>query len=48
LASPTPAPAARTTVDIRIANGTVTPTNGQASASVGKPIALQVTSDTAD
>lgn len=43
-----PAPSDRTTVDITIANGTVTPTNGQASASVGKPIVLQVSSDTAD
>ncbi|BBY31535.1 hypothetical protein [Mycolicibacterium sediminis] len=43
-----PAPTDRTTVDITIANGTVTPTNGQVSASAGKPIVLQVASDTAD
>lgn len=43
-----PAPADRTTVDITIAEGSVTPTNGLATASVGKPIILQVASDTAD
>ncbi|WP_237568694.1 hypothetical protein [Mycolicibacterium lacusdiani] len=48
LAPPTPAPADRTTVDISIANGAVTPTNGQTTASVGMPIVLQVASDTAD
>lgn len=47
-APPTPATADLTTVDITIANGAVTPTNGQATASVGKPIVLQVASDTAD
>lgn len=47
-APPTPATLDRTTVDVTIANGAVTPTNGQATASVGKPIVLQVASDTAD
>ncbi len=35
-------------VEVLIAGGTVTPTNGQAQATVGKPIVLQVTSDVAD
>ena len=37
-----------TVVEVLIAGGTVTPTNGQAQATVGKPIVLQVTSDVAD
>lgn len=37
-----------TLVVVSIAGGTVTPTNGQAQATVGKPIVLQVTSDDAD
>ncbi|WP_275571258.1 hypothetical protein [Mycolicibacterium vanbaalenii] len=45
-----PAPPATdgTVVEVLIAGGTVTPTNGQAQATVGKPIVLQVTSDVAD
>ncbi|MEW5811612.1 MAG: hypothetical protein AB1925_19415 [Actinomycetota bacterium] len=37
-----------TVVEVSIAGGTVTPTNGQARATVGKPIVLKVTSDVAD
>ncbi|WP_137146064.1 hypothetical protein [Mycolicibacterium sp. CR10] len=37
-----------TVVEVSIAGGTVTPTNGQAQGTVGKPIVLQVTSDVAD
>lgn len=37
-----------TIVDINIAGGIVTPTNGQAQGTVGKPIVLKVDSDVAD
>ena len=45
-----PAPPATdgTVVEVLIAGGTVTPTNGQAQATVGKPLVLLVTSDVAD
>lgn len=39
---------ARLTVNITIADGTLTPTNAQLSAQVGQPIVLQVSSDAAD
>lgn len=48
-AAPSSAPPADgTIVDIQIAAGVVTPTNGQAEATVGKPIVFQVDSDVAD
>ncbi|MDO3634700.1 hypothetical protein [Mycolicibacterium arseniciresistens] len=50
-ASPAPSPSIpddATTVDINIAGGVVTPTNGQAQGVVGKPIVLKVSSDVAD
>lgn len=37
-----------TVVDIAISSGTVTPTNGQAQGSVGRPIVLRVSSDVTD
>ncbi|WP_163739103.1 hypothetical protein [Mycobacterium gallinarum] len=37
-----------TIVDIDIAGGIVTPTNGQAQGTVGKPIVLKVDSDVSD
>ncbi|MDV3131361.1 hypothetical protein [Mycobacterium sp. 29Ha] len=37
-----------TIVDINIAGGIVTPTNGQAQGNVGKPIVLKVDSDVSD
>jgi len=37
-----------TVVDIEIAGGAVTPTNGQVQGNVGKPIVLAVSSDVAD
>lgn len=37
-----------TVVDINIAGGTVTPTNGQAQGAVGKPVILRVSSDVSD
>lgn len=43
-----PAPPAGTVVDITLANGTVTPTNGRVDAAVGEPIVLNVSSDAAD
>lgn len=46
-ASTTPASASRT-VDIRIANGTVSPANTRTEAEVGERIMLRVDSDTAD
>lgn len=47
--APTASPSTdATVVDIRIAGGTVTPSNGQAQGVVGKPIILTVDSDTAD
>lgn len=46
-ASTTPASASRT-VDIRIANGTVSPANTRTEAEVGERIVLRVDSDTAD
>ncbi|MGV9678284.1 hypothetical protein ACWDSJ_23660 [Nocardia sp. NPDC003482] len=36
------------TVDLRIANGTVTPTNGHNDAKVGQPIVFVVSSDAED
>jgi hypothetical protein len=36
------------TLDITIANGSVTPTNAQLQAKVGQPITLRVSSDAAD
>lgn len=50
-AAPSPSsPAAvdATVVEIAIAGGVVTPTNGQVQGSVGKPIVLKVNSDVAD
>lgn len=48
-AVPTSAPPADgTVIDIRISGGAVTPTNGQADATVDKPIVLRVDSDVAD
>ena len=48
-ASPSaPAPSAATVVPITIAAGVVTPTNAEAEATVGQPIALEVTSDATD
>lgn len=47
--SSAPAPANdATVVDINIASGAVTPTNGQVQGTVGKPIVLNVSSDVAD
>lgn len=43
-----PLPEEATIVEIAISGGTVTPTNGQTQATIGKPIVLQVTSDVAD
>lgn len=45
--SPSPSDNA-TVIDIAITGGVATPTNGQAQASVGKPIVLAVISDVAD
>lgn len=45
---PPPQSADATVVDITIAGGVVTPTNGQVQGEVGKPIVLQVDSDVAD
>jgi PBP1b-binding outer membrane lipoprotein LpoB len=42
------APPDRTTIDISIENGTVTPTNEQVQAKVNEPIVLRVNSDAAD
>ncbi|EKF21864.1 hypothetical protein C731_4179 [Mycolicibacterium hassiacum DSM 44199] len=42
------APPQRLVVDVTIANGTVTPTNEQLTASVGQPIIFRVTSDADD
>ncbi|WP_157897613.1 hypothetical protein [Mycolicibacterium rutilum] len=54
-AAPAPAPTTSsapavdgTVVDINIAGGKVTPTNGQAQGTVGKPIVLKVDSDVSD
>jgi hypothetical protein len=41
-------PAAPVTLDITIANGTVTPTNAQVQATKGQPIVLHVNSDAND
>lgn len=51
--APAPAPAPSiasdaTAVDINIAGGAVTPTNGQAQGRVGKPVILRVNSDVSD
>ncbi|MFE7721160.1 hypothetical protein ACFU44_19190 [Nocardia rhizosphaerihabitans] len=46
-ASTTPASASRT-IDIRIANGTVSPANTRTEAEVGERIVLRVDSDTTD
>ncbi|WP_370647124.1 hypothetical protein [Mycobacterium sp. IDR2000157661] len=42
------APPERTTIDISIANGEVTPQNKQVQAELNQPIVLKVTSDTED
>lgn len=41
-------PASTRTIDIRIANGAVTPANTRTEAEVGQPIVLRVDSDTTD
>ncbi|MGV9792242.1 MULTISPECIES: hypothetical protein [unclassified Gordonia (in: high G+C Gram-positive bacteria)] len=46
--SPPPSADTATTIDITIANGTVTPRNARIDATVGTPIVLYVTSDAAD
>ena len=47
-ANATPSPAAGPVIAVTIAAGSVTPTNVEAEAVVGQPIALEVSSDAAD